>query len=253
MLKFTNSGLSRYKVSQSRVQAADQTAHIRILSFAVPVILGFVGLEMELLRVSYVLAALLGVVLIVGYALIARELKSLRALIANGQQSVTVVRAGMLKILRVSDLVVGDSIVVKAGAVLPVDVDFVNPVTVVAWGKENSACSANAGMRVLSDEIATVRAIACDRQIVKDVCVQGNVFSLKELLTMVLVAALAHAKAGLVTLTVALQRLENGVVRSTARQASDILARCTARQINDGWLRIRSREIAFRYNQGPVS
>lgn len=253
MLKFTNSGLSRYQVSQSRIQATGESARIRILSFVSPLILGCVGLEMEFIKINTVLAALLGLVFVIVYGLFVRTLKNVKALVRNEQQPVTATREGMLKILHVGDLVVGDLIVLKAGEILPVDVSFEKSVPLMVLGKGTTTAQVGyAGMRVAKDALATVQAIGDDRQIVKEFCVGGGVISLKALLAMFVSDVSTMLKSGLNEIKVALQRLQN-IGANTVRRVSVDLSAFRARLLDASWLRIRSQEAAFRYNQGPVS
>lgn len=252
MLMFPNSGLTNAQAARVRMTHVETPVKFQMMKFILPIVACSAGLAIVSSFVSLMLTA---VVLAVGGVFTASVIlmaQRVRKLLADDADRVTVVRSGLLRVIDVEQVAVGDVLVLDAGALVPVDgvqstIAVKESRVFNAFGVQRGAVFA--GMRVAQSGTLCVTATGSDRRLVtaltdgKPVTFQQIMFMLGAGVRQILLDA-------------------RPVVRLLLDFACAAFAHTTSQQVDDqqhvgsrntGRLRLAQVENVFRYNQGPVS
>ena len=251
MLMFPNSGLSNVQAARMRMAHAEAPVQFHMLKFILPI--GACGAGSAIIGslFSPVLAAILVLIaaaLITNVLLMARRVSKL---IADGNQQVTVVRSGLLRVVNVEQVVIGDLLVLEAGTLVPVDgrestIQVKESRFLNALGIQSGAIYA--GMRVASRGTMQVTAVGAQRRLIRALT-DGQPLTLSQLLFILLAGVrqlLLDVRPVVRVLLDLLRRFEQ-THTTVARRMTSAVA------VGTGHLRLAQVENAFRYNQGPVS
>ena len=252
MLMFPNSGLSNVQVARMRMTHAETPVQFHMLKFILPIVACSVGGAIAGALLNPVLATLM---LVIGASVTTSILlmaRRVRKLIADGSQQVTVVRSGLLRVVNVDQIVIGDLLVLEAGALVPADgiestVAVKESRFLSTLGIQNGAIFA--GMRVATRGTMRVTAVGTQRRLVLALT-DGQPVTVQQLLVILLAGIRQLLLAARPVVRVVLDLMQRGFDRARAD-----FARHAARTavMGTGRLRLTQIENAFRYNQGPVS
>lgn len=255
-----NSGLTRLEVRQARLQL-DRDTRIQKLHLGLrPVLIAGCGLMLGLLgaHVAWLAIALIAVAFLLVAGILATTGHAWLQRFDNADTPVLMIREGLIRQGSVEDLVPGDTLVVSAGSVLPVDVTGIDTalpkflaVVLAALGLDQ--VGAIAGSVAVVDGHAIVTAVGNQRLV----------------LATALPALAATPEAGVKCLVQLLVAVCHQAIATTchmvafsgqqvARRGHAAAMRLTAalvatRMTLIGNVRHAASESAFRYNQDPVS
>lgn len=252
MLMFPNSGLSTVQVARMRMTHAEAPVQFHMLKFILPIVACSIGGAIA----GAMLNAVLAIIILIGGASMVMSVllmaQRVRKLIADGSQQVTVVRSGLLRVVNVDQVVVGDLLVLEAGALVPVDglestVQVKESRFLNALGIQNGAIFA--GMRVATRGTIRVTAVGTQRRLVLALT-DGKPVTVKQLLFMLVAGVRQLLLDARPVVRVVFDLMQRGFDRARAD-----FVRHAARTavMGTGHLRLTQIENAFRYNQGPVS
>lgn len=255
MLMITQSGLGYTEAARQRYDASYPATRLPMGKMMLRVAVTGIGLSLMTGALSLragMLVLVMSLIVVMG---LLHQLRQLNRTYANASEMVTVIRSGLMRRVRVADLVAGDSLVVTSGMVLPVDA--AGPDDVVTGMLARLAVRPDqliAGTRVCTDAIVTVTATGNQRLLIRLLDGKATRIQMRQLwrvLGWMMVATLAQAMPrhvlpnGLMTWTVAVHADVIVLMQRVRQILADMFA--TAR------LRLTNAEITYRYNQGPVS
>lgn len=272
MLMQVSSGLTRYQVKKATQHLQHDNALASPVFQLRPLLLLVAGCSLLLVALQdWSIAMLVGVFLVSISVLAHRALQGWFAQFSTRDQVVLVVRDGLTRRVRVDQLVVGDTLFLQAGQLLPVDVTL----TVGLWATPSKPLAlllhltgvapaetvGLAGSVIDRDGLATVTALGCDRfiaSIAAPALAERQSLSLAPVLRLLLWGAVARTVQliGQLPRTVSVhvqQMLSNVQAKFAQRQLIKIMSALLARMSLVGYVRHQAKEAAFRYNQEPVS
>ena len=256
-----SSGLSRFEVRKAQLVSQPTTRMTKIRVATRPILLFVAGIVAIVAGVSGVVPALglAGALVLLMSSLIGLSHRWLRQM-ANGNQQVMVVRDGLMRQCAVAELVVGDTLYLGAGTVVPVDVQADRRLAVTPDGF-TAALMRVFAVQTPTNVILAGARIATDAQ-VQVLAIGSSRFVFKQLLPLfadeVTTSVRFGAQVG--------ERLRSGLVHVQQRLADlsllQMLAPASATLLQAdqatqmtlvGNNRQAAKENAFRYNQDPVS
>lgn len=238
MLKFVNSGLSQSEVRRAQIQDANVTVAVSAWQVLLPLVAGAGALAMlaELAWgiIAFVIVSVLGGMLTIGASV---QLFNGMKHMNNADQNVRVIRAGLLRRVRVGDLVAGDVVVLASGAIVPVDVLIEDRLV-------------SAGTKTHEQVTAVVQATGANRLQAQQLATAGRSMTLHDVFEIVRLTVIKACQV------VELPRFARLVQRFAVRMqliASAVILNVRALVGMMTQLLSRRRMINFVYNQGPVS
>jgi hypothetical protein len=265
MLMQVNSGLTRYEVQKAKLTVQPDlhvhNAHMTIVPALLLLLGGASILEVtigsDLAIVMLVLLSLLGV----GASMIVRRVLQE---FANAHKEVLVIREGLIRPRPVGALVPGDTILLPAGSVVPVDVALsAQQATItgpLAWVLAALRVATPhdqviAGSRITTEVQAQVLAVGAQRfavaRLMPFLTAKSGV-EVRTVLSGLVALCKLQFRASWTQLGMRLAHLGQLAV-STTQQFQVRIDRFNDHTTLVGQLRQRAKEVAFRYNQDPVS
>lgn len=252
MMMIKSSGLDRLEVTRQRELNVRVSTRLPIVRFLLPFGVATTGLTMMSLLINVIVAAVVLTAGLVGTAAFAFFMNRLAVKLDQTDTRATVIRDGLYRVVNAQDLAIGDSLVVRAGDVLPVDGDSEDFVPVRDGLAKMSPDGVVAGMTAANDALVTVTANGDARWFARLLCADVRMVSIARL-----VVAALHAFIAAVMVSAPIARLTM-LAKKPVIQAADDAPHEEAR--NGGmvakmdtrlWLSNAVNE--FRYNQVPAS
>lgn len=272
MLMQVSSGLTRYQVKKATQHLQHDNALASPVFQLRPLLLLVAGCSLLLVVMQDWAIAVVSGALLVSMSLLAhRSLRRWFAQFSAHDQVVLVVRGGLTRLVRVDQLVVGDTLFLQAGQLLPVDVTltaglWATPSKPLAMllrltGVAKDDTVGFAGSVIDRDGLATVTALGCDRfiaSVAAPALAERQSLSLAPVLRLLFWGAVARTVQLIGQLPHAVsvhvhQMLSNVQAKIDQRQLIKMLSALLARMSLVGYVRHQAKEAAFRYNQEPVS
>lgn len=255
MLMIQNSGLGYTEAARQRQTSVGSQHRLPIGKLVLPFLAASLGLSLLVLGVSRILAI---VVLIAGLllsAFVAQQLRAAWHLLADDDAQATVVRGGLARVVRVGDLVPGDSLVLTAGMIVPVDAQgTASEAKGLVAHLNHKDDQLLAGCHVQSDMVVTVTATGNQRLLARMLNGQAQPVQYRQLLRLFIWRLLT-----LVAQVLPHRQLPGRVITQPSVSHHAVLALMSrvrgalAQALAAHRLRLTTAELTFRYNQGPVS
>lgn len=247
-----SSGLGRLEVTRQRELNVRAATRLPIVKFLLPISVATTGLTMMSMLVNVIVAAVVMTTGLLITAVFAFMMNKLTKKLDQTNVRVTVIRAGLLRVVDARELAIGDSLVVHAGEVLPVDGVSEDFVAVNDGLAKIAPDAVVAGMTAANDAMVTVTANGNARWFARLLTVDVKMVSILHLV----LAALKMAGATMmVSAPIARLRM---LVQKPALQAGDDVQLEEARNVGtaaimDVRLWLGNDGNKFRYNQVPAS
>ncbi len=260
LLMQRNSGLTRLEVNKARL-AMNQDVRIQKLHLTLrPACALLLGIAALLVAFQVSLLTVLGFS-VAAAALVwgaSRQLHAWLAQYDNADTSVLVIREGLVRQGTVADLVPGDTIVLAAGTVLPVDVTGIaaalpKPLAMTLNAFHLVPACAIAGSRVTAAGQAQVVAVGTQRFVLKALVPAMATRPQRSMMVALMIAAAMVKRAfklGVGRVSLHLARTVRELGDTIRRQ---FVAAFPLHMTLVGNAKHTAKETAFRYNQDPVS
>ncbi len=238
MLKFVNSGLTQTEVRRARLEQTATPLVAHAWKVLLPVVLLTSGVSV-LAGLVWGIIAFVGMMLVGGFFayMIGRQVFLLAKKLDNGAEQATVVRSGLTRTVTVDELVPGDTVVLRAGRMAPVDVQVDGEVIL-------------AGAQMNTDVTAAVVAIGNDRVLARNLTTDAHAMTIRDVFVLGRVAFIVR----LAKMTMP-RIFWRGMLEETAIRSRFVMLILRVRALVNGVARQQStrRQIAFLSNQGTVS